>query len=119
MYCLIYDKGDNMKAFLKETSHTFFTQLHFVLIVFSLLSIGMNSAISQIADTPYPMFSHDVKHTGRSPYQGASVNEIKWSNLTGGEIWSSPVVGADNTIYLSSTDGNLFAFNPDGPLKWY
>ncbi|KKL52346.1 hypothetical protein LCGC14_2286360, partial [marine sediment metagenome] len=101
-----------MKVSLKKISHTF------LLIVFSILSINTSTAISQIADSPYPMFLHDLKHTGRSPYQVSKVNGLKWHQLTGGEIWSSPVIGADNTIYVSSTDGNLYAFNTDGTLKW-
>ena len=33
-------------------------------------------------------------------------------------VYSSPAVGAEGTIYFSSTDRNLYAINPDGTLKW-
>ena len=31
---------------------------------------------------------------------------------------STPVIGADGTIYVTSETGNLDAFNPNGTLKW-
>jgi outer membrane protein assembly factor BamB len=37
---------------------------------------------------------------------------------TGGEITSSPAVGADGTVYFTSTDGNLYALKPDGTEFW-
>ena len=53
------------------------------------------------------MFMHDLHHTGRSLYHDAHINKLKWKSITGNEIWSSPVIGPDNTIYVSSTDGNI------------
>ena len=32
--------------------------------------------------------------------------------------YSSPAIGADGTIYVGSSDGNLYAINPDGTQKW-
>jgi outer membrane protein assembly factor BamB len=46
------------------------------------------------------------------------VNNAAWQFATGAGITSSPAVGADGTIYLSSTDGFLYALNPDGSPKW-
>ena len=31
---------------------------------------------------------------------------------------SSPAIGADGTIYVGSRDKKLYAFNPDGNVKW-
>ena len=47
----------------------------------------------------------------------------KWEFLTGREMWSSPALGPDGTIYigsgaLSGTNGKLYALNPDGTQKW-
>ena len=36
----------------------------------------------------------------------------------GGNVWSSPAVGADGTIYVGSYDDQLHAINPDGSPKW-
>ncbi|HWP38224.1 MAG TPA: PQQ-binding-like beta-propeller repeat protein, partial [Gemmatimonadales bacterium] len=34
------------------------------------------------------------------------------------EVFSSPAVGADGTVYAGSEDRHLYAVNPDGTLKW-
>lgn len=44
--------------------------------------------------------------------------KIKWFFLTDDYILSTPAIGSDGTIYLSSNDDNLYAINPDGTLKW-
>ena len=67
---------------------------------------------------PWPMFSHDPQHTGRSPYTGPELPSLRWSFQTGDKIYSSPAIGSDGTIYVASDDGNLYALNPDGSLKW-
>ena len=41
-----------------------------------------------------------------------------WSFQTGKGIFSSPVVGADGTIYVGSADETFYALNPDGTLLW-
>lgn len=33
-------------------------------------------------------------------------------------MYGAPCVGSDETVYLSSWDGYLYAVNPDGTLKW-
>ncbi len=103
-----------MKIISTKTNYFPLKQLSFFLIFFLFLSFSINSTKAHANDKQYPMFLHDLKHTGLSQYRGTQTNAIKWSILTGGEIWSTPIIGSDNTIYVSSTDGNLFAFNPDG-----
>jgi outer membrane protein assembly factor BamB len=72
-------------------------------------------------DAPWPMFSHDIKHTGRSSFDA--------SNATGGELWrynveelvtSSPAVDDGGTVFVGGhgANGRLCAVNPDGTLKW-
>lgn len=43
---------------------------------------------------------------------------LKWMFTTGGDIYSSPAIGRDGTIYVGSFDNNLYAINTDGTLKW-
>ncbi len=43
---------------------------------------------------------------------------LTWRFQTGGEVLSSPAVGADGTVYVGSEDGYLYALNADGTLKW-
>jgi len=71
-----------------------------------------------LSDSPWPMFHHDLQHTGRSPYSGPSSPQLKWSYATGGQFYSSPAIGSDGTIYVGSNDNKLYAINSDGSTKW-
>ncbi|MDZ7262677.1 MAG: PQQ-binding-like beta-propeller repeat protein, partial [candidate division KSB1 bacterium] len=44
----------------------------------------------------------------------------KWRYGIGfvGELWSTPLIGSDETIYIGSLDHHLYAINPNGTLKW-
>lgn len=35
------------------------------------------------------------------------------------EVWGSPTIGPDRTVYITTNDWRLWAFNPDGKVKWY
>jgi outer membrane protein assembly factor BamB len=37
---------------------------------------------------------------------------------TGAAVYSSPAIGNDGTIYITSYDGHLYAIRPTGTLKW-
>lgn len=41
-----------------------------------------------------------------------------WEFETGGEIYSSPALGDDGTIYFGSRDRKLYALSPAGRKKW-
>jgi outer membrane protein assembly factor BamB/pimeloyl-ACP methyl ester carboxylesterase len=75
---------------------------------------------AQLATSIWPMFHHDLKHTGLSTVDtSANPGTQKWKFATGSGIYySSPAIGADGTIYVGSRDGNLYAVNPDGTQKW-
>jgi len=72
---------------------------------------------AQLANSPWPMFRHDLKHTGRSSYTGSSKNYLQWVYPVGSST-STPAIGTDSTIYVGSYDSNLYAINPNGTLKW-
>jgi len=80
--------------------------------------VPANTAQAQPADSPWPMFRQNPQRTGRSPYSGPEVPELKWSFTTGAPISSSPAIGADGTIYVGSNDNKLYAINRDGSQKW-
>lgn len=66
----------------------------------------------------WKMFGFDASHSHRSPYVGASTNNLQWQHATGGQIDSSPAIGPDGTVYIGSNDHNLYAINATGTLKW-
>jgi outer membrane protein assembly factor BamB len=69
-------------------------------------------------DTPWAMQSHDLHHTGRSPYSTAHVDGLeKWRFYTDDWFDESPIIDSDGTIYAGS-GRELYAINPDGSLKW-
>ena len=43
---------------------------------------------------------------------------LNWTYDTGANILSSSAVGADGAIYISANNSTLYAFEPDGTLKW-
>ena len=78
-----------------------------------------NNALEGPMDSAWPMYMHDVKHTGRSPYSTTN-NEglIKWTFWTDFGIDSSPAIDGDGIIYVSSHDQYLHALYPNGTEKW-
>ena len=74
-----------------------------------------------LADSPWPMFLHDPQHTGRSSYIGAQEGELEWSFPAGGEIFSSPAIGDDGTLYFGCefSAQSLYALDPNGNEKWH
>lgn len=81
---------------------------------------------SKADESPWPMFRHDLKHTGRSPHTGPVSPTVKWTFQAVDGIASSPSIGHNGTIYvgiggyhLSNGDSSLVAINPeDGSEKW-
>lgn len=102
----------------KKTIFRYFWQLILV-VLFFISAIIPVVTFAQTAESSWPLFGHDTKHTNNSPYEvGKNKKEILWSYKTGAGIESSPAIGPDGTIYVGSHDGNFYAFNKDGSLKW-
>lgn len=83
-----------------------------------MLVLSVPTVFGALGTTAWPMFRHDLQHTGRSEYSGPSTVNEKWNFVTGNWVRSSPAIGPDGTIYVGSSDGNLYAINSDGILKW-
>ncbi|MCL4558160.1 MAG: PQQ-binding-like beta-propeller repeat protein, partial [Deltaproteobacteria bacterium] len=67
--------------------------------------------------SPWPAFHRDIQGTGLSNIDTSSATgAMKWMFTTGGRIYSTPAIGADGTIYLSSLDDRLYAVNTLGGL---
>ncbi len=74
---------------------------------------GKNADVS-----PWPMYCHDTKHTGLSPYN--TMNNpmtVKWRyTLTGVSYNCAPVLDKNGTIYVGRN--HIYAIYPNGTLKW-
>jgi outer membrane protein assembly factor BamB len=68
--------------------------------------------------SPWPMYCHDTKHTGLSPYTtGDNPMTEKWRyTLFGVSYNCAPVLDKNGTIYVGR--GNIYAIYPNGTLKW-
>ena len=94
----------------------------FAYIIFSLVVL-LHSGKGQLANSPWPMFQHDLQHTGRSLYKGPNIAILRWEFQVEG-LPGSPVIGTDGTVYLptgmlnTDTTGFLYAINPNGTQKW-
>ncbi len=83
-------------------------------LVFVIILLGIANA--KLVNSPWPMFQHDLNHTGQSQYNGTAKPDIKWNYPTG-DVESSPAIALDGTIYIAGGK-KLYAFYPNGTLKW-
>jgi len=70
------------------------------------------------AGSPWPKFRNDAFQDGVSQIHAHTTGGALWSYQTAKGIFSSPVVGADGTIYVGSADRTFYALHPDGTLAW-
>lgn len=77
-----------------------------------------------IYDTAYyssedwPMFHHDLSHTGYSTSTAPLTNNTLWTYTTGGFVASSPSV-ASGRLYVGSGDSKVYSLNAStGALIW-
>jgi len=72
-----------------------------------------------VTDPAWSEFGENNNNTGQSTYNGPINGFTIWTFTTEGRIqYAGPAIGADGIIYIGSYDGNLYALNPDGTLKW-
>lgn len=69
---------------------------------------------------PWPMFQNNWANTG---YKVPNFIEgtLKWSRQVGSDQYShrsSPAIDDNGTVYVGSSDGNLYAILADGSLGW-
>ena len=63
----------------------------------------INSLDSPLMDSPWPMYCHDVRHTGRSPYSTVDNSFYnKWWFKSYDYIEGSGVIDKDGVIYFGS-----------------
>jgi outer membrane protein assembly factor BamB len=70
-------------------------------------------------DSPWPMKSHDTRHTGRSPYSTADNSLVeKWHFQTDSWVEGGTVIDSNGIIYFGDLHYYFYAVHPDGVLKW-
>jgi outer membrane protein assembly factor BamB len=80
-------------------------------------SDGNNIFSNAFVEGPWPMYCHDARHTGRSPYSTADNLGIeKWRYNLGWECSGSPIIDNDGIIYVGAS--YMYAVYPNGTLKW-
>src|SRR5262245_10091141 len=75
------------------------------------------------ADASSPVIANDgTVYVGslssRMFYAVDGQGHIKWSYQMSSGITASPAIAGDGTVYIAPEGGDLYAFEPDGTLKW-
>jgi len=77
------------------------------------------TSVAQASD--WPMFHHDLRHTGYTTEKVSDELELLWSYETGSchdYYYSSPAV-ADGKVFVGSYDGKIYCLDEDdGSLIW-
>ena len=88
------------------------------LLVISTMLLAASLVHAQLDSGPWPMFHHDVRHTGLSPYVGSQTGALSWIYVTGFDVDSSPAIGSDGAVYVGSQDDSLYSLTSTGGLSW-
>jgi len=108
----LFDREHNSKN-NPDIPTIFASALHDVKEV-SNTQIGMSSGP---IDSQWPVASHDVRHTGRSPYSTATAPLVeKWRFPGDGWVYGSPVIDKNGTIYFGAS--RFFSIYSNGTFKW-
>ena len=80
------------------------------------IDISKSSEAQSIVDG-WPMFHHDLAHTGNSNSATPNTNQTLWKFNTGGQVDSPTVV--DDVVYVGSYDHKIYALDAaNGTLIW-
>jgi len=96
-----------------------FYQLGFIILLGATLFL--NSAYTQPANSPWPMYQHDAQHTGLSPYVGPKNPKLAWRFETPGDISTGVTIDKLNRIFFASFsnfDSRYYALKPSGVLDF-
>jgi outer membrane protein assembly factor BamB len=89
-----------------------------VSFLFAVLLLVLLSPMGVRGADRWPMFHHDLSHTGYTTSTAPNINNIIWSYTTGGGVGSSPVV-ADGRVYVGSYDNKVYCLHAaDGDKVW-
>jgi hypothetical protein len=86
---------------------------------------GFAISLFTVAQAQWPQYHGNAQRTGRTAAIGPTTPTLKWAFDLKGPMLSSPVVGADGTVYTGSVwqesltpSSWIYAISSDGTLKW-
>jgi outer membrane protein assembly factor BamB len=75
-----------------------------------------------LAPSAWPVFQHDVQHTGRSPHDGPTCPDVLWTRKLAGKILSAPALGGPDeggALFVAAAKFPLCALDPTtGTVRW-
>ena len=88
------------------------------ILVFIILLVAIISVAGVVTASDWPMFHHDLLHTGYSTSTAPNTNNVLWTYTTGSGVYSSPAV-VDGKVYIGSYDGHVYCLDAeDGDKIW-
>jgi PQQ-like domain len=88
------------------------------LAVCSVRVAAADSATTVLANTPWPMFGHDAKHTFRTSLLGPTTNHMLPRTRTGNIVNSQPAVSSDGIFVYGGGGFATVGVRADGLLLW-
>jgi outer membrane protein assembly factor BamB len=84
------------------------------------LNINKNKIVlkepSSFFDTDWPMFRHDLSHSGYTTSIAPNTNFILWNYTAGSSVHSSPTI-ANGKVYFGSMDHNIYCLDAATGVK--
>ncbi len=73
---------------------------------------------SALAPAIWPQWGGNSRHTRRSSHTGPALPDVRWSTRFSGErFFTEPCIDSAGVAYFQGSFG-LYAFEPDGALRW-
>jgi outer membrane protein assembly factor BamB len=95
------------------------TRTAFILLLFGALATAPRGARAQLAPSAWPVFQQNLQHTGQSPLDGPTTNNVKWVSRLQSQLRAAPSVGVDGTLFIGNGKAPYCAFDPaDGTQLW-
>ena len=74
------------------------------------------------APSAWPMFQHDVQHTGQSTHDGATCPNVVWTRKLAGKVLAAPALGGPDegdALFVAAAKYPLCALDPaTGDVRW-
>lgn len=121
IYTNLYDyyNADEIPEFIKQPINSIYNDFCSSESMVTDLPIESVHTLNSSLDVSWPMYCHDIRHTGHSLYSTVdSWNEIwRFRQYKNDFIRGGPAIGNDGTIYFGGL-GNFYALYPNGTMKW-